>query len=146
MRTILGFVLMFFTMGSAQSIGVALTRPDDRFTLEPSNTLNLYSATGIGRATLSKKGRSWPKKLWLRLRYSDGRGFGHLEGFSLKTRQLTLRGSLKGITEATDAQGQRLEAKTLSMRVEAKYLEVALPLELFKNAKQIVLEWIDFYR
>lgn len=111
---------------------------------------------GIGSATITLTAGEWPKQIAIRFQYEKGRGFGRLEGFTLTTAALQVRGGMhssgkmdfyfpddKGKYEAGQA-----SAGQINVLVEERNgaIELTLPSDLLAQSKDVRMEWVDAYR
>jgi hypothetical protein len=92
--------------------------------LPESVRVDIQSAGGIGRATLTRSGRSWPLHVVLRLHLKG------LEGLELVAGRDTVRRS-----EPTSAGPS-----------PSGWYDVTVPAELLAGQSQVRVQWVDFYR
>lgn len=101
----------------------------DSFHLQGS-TLTIRSRRGMGTVVVKPSARNWPSLKTLRFEYSDGGGMKVLEGLQIITNSPNLRFSYFD----------------LDQNVVNGAVEVTLPTGLPQNARQLKINWVDFYR
>ena len=156
--------LLMAGMSSGSSDGPAfiskLDRPNDTLTtvVEADGTVIIITSdTGIGGLTLSSKAGHWPKDVTLRLRYHRSGPFKTLEGFEMSAGRILVKGSSQQSgrvpffladadgkfprDDASPAGGLKLEFKP-----NGDDLDLIVPSNLWHEAKEVRVKWIDFYR
>jgi hypothetical protein len=117
--------------------------------------IDVHSPGGIGRATLrwaSPKPMN-VKQVKVRLRYSGGKPFVALEGFSYHSAKLNFQSSLGAAPDVeliANAQGEpapKLE-KPLQLPITktADGVEISLPAEAVQEVDEFTIHWVDYYR
>lgn len=127
-------------------------REGDRVEMS-GETVTIYSQKGIGQATL-RSTEAWPQKLRFRFCYSDGRGFDRMEGLTVETEALQVRGTFRDKTQmpfgfrpkegsVPAVDGGLLEVDF--QKVDGA-LELKLPPHFASQTKKITVHWVDVYR
>lgn len=137
---------------------IKLSSPRDQANLawEGGNlAVGIVSAIGIGRLQLvAKKQAAWPNTIILSIRNREGKSLKELEGFTLSGKALVINGSRRtsGRMECREVDpknpGIRRNARQVGIvvtRTEAA-MEVRIPGSVLKGERDVVIEWIDFYR
>jgi hypothetical protein len=122
--------------------------------------INVESRRGIGRASIKRIAKSWPKKLLLRLHLQGMEGLKLTAGETTVSAWVSSGGDFKCYTALI--QGGQEESlnetspywvETSSVGVSAKipaanhYFELEVPQELLKsNPDALDIHWVDFYR
>jgi hypothetical protein len=116
----------------------------------------ITSSLGIGAVTIAAERGAWPRDVTVHLRPLKS-----LEGFSITTDRFRAHGSqgtsgkfefslrnAKGEFDKLPTGGDYVVSGTLDIRVEKGKDEiiVVFPANLFLDAKQVRIEWIDAYR
>ncbi|WP_419176615.1 hypothetical protein [Desulfosediminicola sp.] len=86
----------------------------------------VFSKSGIGRASITKAYGSWPAKTIIRLRLNN------LEGFTFTAADRIFQIDELEIRSGIDQNG--------------KYFDVCLARETFSDANSIFFSWVDYYR
>lgn len=154
-------------------LAVELLKKEDSFFPRRAQDRTVYvlkSPSGIGGAKVIRTSGTWPRQTVLRFQYDDERAFTMLEGFSLRTDQLEIRGQISGSLEKASKEpvpfklsfwfvnrdgepkfrhtGGMPAAGTLDATIQRKTsgLEIALPAGCLQESKSLQLDWIDAYR
>jgi len=137
-----------------------LQKKEDSIAVGRDGTRTVYtlaSPSGIGGATIALTGGQLPKEIVLRFCQTQDRGFRDLEGFTLTTARLQVRGSLKQSKQMPfylpDSEG-KLEADdtrfaghlNVTAEKRERFLELTLPANLFVGSSKVEIGWIDAYR
>jgi hypothetical protein len=153
-------VLTGLTSSAAEpiSLKVQLEFPADKATIteeEGRTVITVTSASGIGRMTLSAKER-WPKDVTLRLRYAGDHPFKTLEGFNVTSSRMQIRATTGDSNKArfflADDNGKFNDDlnPTGWLKIEFKPhgddLDIIFPSSLWRDEKEVRVQWIDFYR
>ncbi len=127
-------------------------RPDDRVEMN-GETVIIYSHKGIGQATL-RPTEDWPQVLRFRFCYSDGRGFRRMEGLTVETQAIQVRGTFRDKTQmpfgfrshdngTVSTDGGLLEVDFQSVNGA---LELTLPPSFASQSEYLTVRWVDVYR
>jgi len=145
--------------GERPPLSVVLTKPGDvaAVTEEAGRTVIVVtSESGIGRMTISARGR-WPKDVTLRLRYRGDHPFKTLEGFEMTSSRLQIRsnsgqsGKVPFFLAGDDGTFPRNDLEPsgwlrMEFKPNDKMLEIQFPANLWRDEKDVHVQWIDFYR
>jgi hypothetical protein len=115
------------------------------------------SETGIGRMTLTPKEKRWPRDVTLRLRYGSGKPFTTLEGFELTASRMQVRSSSKQSGRVPffladdDGKFSRDDLNPsgwlkLEFKSHGDDLDVIFPSHLWRDEREIHIQWIDLHR
>ena len=128
---------------------------------DTTTIVEVRSRSGIGRATLARKGATWPMSMKIRLylkglesfRATAGKqGVGlfvpsskpttsHVHLFTNKREGPALK---KGNPLWVDV---RIRAKRQKIPLTEGYFELSIPAALFRdNPPELLIQWVDFYR
>ena len=135
-------------------------KPEDRVAAsveEGSTTFTVTSPSGIGQATIERKGDAWPKTVVLRLNLKG------LESLVISNGKTELSASVGGEGVRLSADGRPLAGKSsgpgamdpLWMSIQSfnaagdagHYFGMTLPKAMLgEKAKVLTIQWIDYYR
>lgn len=138
---------------------VKLEKPGDSavFLEESRRTVLLINTeTGIGRITLSSPGR-WPRDITLRLKSVRGPKFDVLEGFEMTTSRLQIRASSRDSAKVpfflADETGKFSRDDlnpsgwlNVVFKPADNHLDILFPSHLWRDEKEVRIQWIDRYR
>lgn len=131
--------------GAADPLTIKLTREKDTFRVIPGDdtvTVKIDSDTGIGGATISPTGKSWPKKLVIEIDIKE------LEGFTIQQGDVSIYNSEQ--LNRVDGEWKRVAIDKRfqpHVRKEAARVVISLPPGWLEEGRpELSLEWIDFYR
>lgn len=161
----LGLLCGLIALGELQSAGAEpplkaqLEFPADKATITAEDgrtVITVTSASGIGRMTLSAKER-WPKDVTLRLRYAAGQPFKTLEGFDVTSSRMQVRTGSGDANKARffladdDGKFSRDDLNPsgwlkIDFKPHGDDLDVVFPSSLWRDEKEVRIQWIDFYR
>ena len=147
-------------------LAVKSGRADSRIELSGAGSggevvATVNSKSGIGSATLSRVGESWPKELVVRLHLRGLESFKVENGATVvewsksssgaQTSRVSLRQAGGGEQALVTGSRYFSELKTVgtdpTVPLRDGYFEIALPAALLEgNPEEITLRWIDFYR
>lgn len=148
---------------SAEQLEASVHRPDSSVTIQaegPRVVLDIASASGIGQATIRRKGEAWPKAMTLRMRLHGMESLRVSAGETALEWNVTSGGELvvrQSLIEH-DRQGEiradsplwgevRIVGEDKTVPLESGYFEVTLPAKLLETqADELKIRWIDFYR
>lgn len=124
-------------------------QPGDR-AIESQGKVVVFSRTGIGRVRLRASG-AWPECLSVRFYYESGRGMERIEGLTVDTEALQLRGSFRDQeTMRFWFKGPGRLSEGGEIKVEFRLLEGALELKLpgyfAEHTSWLEVHWVDAYR
>ncbi len=145
--------------GDPPKLEIVLKRAGDTATVteEAGRTVvTVTSETGIGQMTLSAQGR-WPNDVTLRMRYRHEKPFKTLEGFEMSSSRMQVRtnSGQSGKTPffLADDNGafprNDLEPSgwlKLEFKPNGDALDLRCPSNLWRDEKEVRIQWIDFYR
>jgi hypothetical protein len=147
-------------------LAVKSRRADSRIELSGAGSggevvATVESKSGIGSATLSRVGESWPKELVVRLHLRGLESFKVENGRTVvewsksssgdQASRVSLRQAAGGEQALVAGSRYFSELKTVgtdpTVPLRDGYFEIALPAALLEdNPEEITLRWIDFYR
>jgi hypothetical protein len=144
-----------------KEFGIACQRRDDRITARAEGdrvVFDVVSPTGIGSATVTRKGAKWPERLMLRLHLAG------LESVAVTSGTVTLSSSVQshgqftkqvqwtpdhvepldpGLLRAFTSDGK----PTDKLPGNGGWFELTFPKSMLEHAgEKLELSWIDFYR
>ena len=155
-------VLALVQTGIAEppSIQMDLQKPGDTAVVqeEAGRTVILVtSRTGIGQLKLTSKEGRWPKDVTLRLRYTEAHAFTTVEGFEMTSSRWQVRSSIGQSGKVpfflADDNG-KFSRDDLNpsgwLKLEFKRhgddLDLIFPSNLWRDEKEVRIQWIDYYR
>ena len=165
MRVLFVLLLPLLCVSAASGEGtshfdITKQRSADKVTVARENgvtVFNIDSSNGIGWAKIEND-KAWPMKAIVRLRYSSGRQWQHLENFSISSGRAVISTSMKGGLEvrAMNDKGREaldgLDREELAERVGMRFrvvedgIETELPMPWLAEERAFTIRWIDLYR
>lgn len=145
--------------GDPPMLDIVLKRAGDSATVTEEAgraVVTVTSETGIGQMTLSARGR-WPGDVTLRLRYRGETPFKTLEGFEMTSSRMQVRTNSGQSGKApfflVDDNGafprddlQPSGWLKLEIEPNGNALDLRIPSNLWRDEKEVRIQWIDFYR
>lgn len=138
---------------------ISLQRVEDGAEVHTSRaaaTFLFTSISGIGEADITLHGDQWPDTVRVRLQYEGGRGFHHLESFTVQTDSLLARTALGRpgtvplycVGAHTKIDSSAICGETLiPLEKKQTFIEALVPLVFIsKGTKRLTISWIDMYR
>jgi hypothetical protein len=144
-HTFLCFVVL--SLAGWAELSLQNLRDGDRAEVRDGKVI-VYSQTGIGYLTVRPNG-AWPQRLRFRFCYQDGTGLTRMEGLSIQTESLEVKGSWRNeqqipfrFTGSGDASGLLY----VDFRVVDGALELTLPEGFAQGDSLVNIHWVDAYR
>jgi hypothetical protein len=140
----IGVLMQSASVAEPQAAAFKITtrKPADKVVLateDGKTILDVFSADGIGSATVRRAGTQWLEKLTVRLHLQN------LEMISLSTGKLALKSRLGGDQWEQSPQGNavtKAEIRNIGNAIEVEVPDVLLR----DNPDEMKIEWINEYR
>ena len=165
MRTAILFLAALSLIPAARGeetshFNITKQRSADKITVAKENGVtifNISSSNGIGWAKIQND-KAWPMKAIVRLQYSSGRQWQHLENFTIASGRAFISTNLNGGLEVrpiNDKGREALEGLSeqelaervgVEFRVVDNYVETELPMQWLAEESEFTIRWIDLYR